>query len=631
MALHMTDHHFQSVLQPAILEIWPMLEKHLQGIDILLYPGEEGFSVRLERGEAILLAAGKPEALRALCALAAAVQNGKSAYSLEQQTPFLTRGVMYDCSRNSVPTVETIKLLLRRMALMGLNALMLYTEDTYEVPQTPAMGHYRGRYSKDEIKEIDDYADLFGIEIIPCIQTVAHLERLLRWPAMACVRDDPSTLYVGKEETYRLIRNMILNASAPVRSRRIHLGLDEAHGLGLGRRLDEEGYHDKISLMTEHLKRVEAICRELGIRPMMWGDMLFRMHIPGNGYYDDSVCLPAKMADVIPAGIQVFYWDYYHNGQAFYDLYIREHQKLGMQPLFAGGVCSWLGMQPNLIKSKASIRAGMAACREAGLTEAFTTVWRDDGGEGLPGSVIPGIQLFAEECWEARQDRCDSMFESQVAVSSGMGACKAHALGSFDELKEGLSLTGLEPPNPHKYLLWQDPMLGQFDCEAATGNYGAYYRKKAAELEDMDGCAPEAADALLLAKALAEVLRFKADLGVRLKSAYDKGDKKALSAIAEEIETDILPALHRLHALHRDLWMKWYKPFGWEVQDIRYGGLQSRLATTVSRLRSYLEGRLAALEELGHPRLTFEGVPPTGKESLPSYNVYQSIATVSIL
>ena len=36
MALHMTDHHFQSVLQPAILEIWPMLEKHLQGIDILL-------------------------------------------------------------------------------------------------------------------------------------------------------------------------------------------------------------------------------------------------------------------------------------------------------------------------------------------------------------------------------------------------------------------------------------------------------------------------------------------------------------------------------------------------------------------------------------------------------------------
>ena len=44
---------------------------------------------------------------------------------------------MLDCSRNAVPRVEAVKMVLRKMALMGLNTLMLYTEDTYEVPEQP--------------------------------------------------------------------------------------------------------------------------------------------------------------------------------------------------------------------------------------------------------------------------------------------------------------------------------------------------------------------------------------------------------------------------------------------------------------------------------------------------------------
>jgi hypothetical protein len=61
------------------------------------------------------------------------------------------------------------------------------------------------------------------------------------------------------------------------------------------------------------------------------------------------------------------------------------------------------------------------------------------------------------------------------------------ALGSFDELQPGLSLTGLEAPNPQKYFLWQDPLLGLFDVEAATGNYAAYYRGKASQLASGGG------------------------------------------------------------------------------------------------------------------------------------------------
>lgn len=41
--------------------------------------------------------------------------------------------VMVDCSRNGVLRLQNIYFLLNNMALMGLNMLQLYTEDTYEV------------------------------------------------------------------------------------------------------------------------------------------------------------------------------------------------------------------------------------------------------------------------------------------------------------------------------------------------------------------------------------------------------------------------------------------------------------------------------------------------------------------
>lgn len=66
---------------------------------------------------------------------------------------------------------------------MGHNAMMLYTEDTYEVPGYPCFGQYRSRYTREELTALDDYADMLGIELITCIQTVSHLERVLRWLA----------------------------------------------------------------------------------------------------------------------------------------------------------------------------------------------------------------------------------------------------------------------------------------------------------------------------------------------------------------------------------------------------------------------------------------------------------------
>ena len=43
-------------------------------------------------------------------------------------------------------------------ASLGYNTLLLYTEDTYEVPDEPYFGYMRGRYSQAELRELDAYA-----------------------------------------------------------------------------------------------------------------------------------------------------------------------------------------------------------------------------------------------------------------------------------------------------------------------------------------------------------------------------------------------------------------------------------------------------------------------------------------
>ena len=72
----------------------------------------------------------------------------------DTKTPFDRFGLMLDCSRSGVMSVNATKRMIDFMEGMDYNMLMLYTEDTYEVEGQPYFGHLRGRYKKEELKVI---------------------------------------------------------------------------------------------------------------------------------------------------------------------------------------------------------------------------------------------------------------------------------------------------------------------------------------------------------------------------------------------------------------------------------------------------------------------------------------------
>lgn len=545
------------------------------------------------------------------------------------ETPFFdTDGVMIDASRNGVPTVASIKRVLLNMAAMGLNLLMLYTEDTYEVEGLPYFGYMRGRYTFGELKECDDFADLFGIEMIPCIQTLGHLTQMLKWDAFCEVRDTADILLAGNEKTYELLGKMIGAASAPFRSRRIHIGMDEAWSLGLGRYLELNGPRRRFDIMNEHLRRVSDITEKQGLEPMIWSDMFFTLGSKTHDYFDPDSVVPEDVAKMIPGNVRQVYWDYFSNDEEHYSRFIEKHRAIGIEPLFAGGIWTFAGIAVNYSKTFAAINAALAACRKEGVREVFATAWNDDGTETNLFSALLGMQLFAENGYGGpiSPDILKRRFEF----------CTGASFEAFMELSCFDTVPGAEqesiarkPSNPSKYLLWQDIMTGLFDRHIEGLDLADHYTMLGEMLKQHAENGEQWRSVFEVPWKLCCVLSEKADLGIRLRNCYLNKDIESLRYIAKTTLPRLRGSVDELRRAHREQWFKTYKPFGWEVLDLRYGGLLARIDSAGKRINDYLEGKIEMIEELEAERLYFDGPDRPEGVILGRCNRYGRIASAS--
>lgn len=201
-----------------------------------------------------------------------------------------TFGVMLDMSRNGVMKVEKVKEFVDYISKMGYNMLQLYTEDTFEVDNEPYFGYMRGGYSKSDLKEIDAYCIEKGIELVPCIQVLAHLNCIFKWDEynVHC-HDTGDILLVGAERTYKLIENIFKTIDECFSSRKVNICMDEAHGVGLGGYLSKHGYQNRFKILRKHLDKIVEISSKYNFKLMMWSDMFFRLLNNGNYYGNEPI------------------------------------------------------------------------------------------------------------------------------------------------------------------------------------------------------------------------------------------------------------------------------------------------------------------------------------------------------
>lgn len=523
-----------------------------------------------------------------------------------EHAAFEHAGLMLDVSRNGTMQLSLLEEFVRHCAATGMDRIFLYMEDVYEIPQVPSFGAYRGKYRIADLKKLDDYAAEFGVEIIPTIQTLAHLRTFLRWSCNDALRDTEDILLVDSAETETFLRQMIHSIATAFRSKQIHVGMDEADFLGLGRYLHQNGYHTHADLMTKHLALVQEICASEGKSVMMWSDMFLRMASPTGSYYDVPEGAEFSLPQPLDAQIGLVYWDYYHHAQSIYEKNIRLHKKLTQRVQFAGGGWTWNGIAPNYSKAQKTLQEGLAACKAQQIQEVMCTFWLDNGAETPMRTIFYSATYFAQLCFHSRVDL--QPFAWWIAQQTGY-PCEAHLLLDAFDATMGTQPDNQNADNPSKFLLYQDVLLGLFDRQLAQTqtDMNAYYADLAEQLAQVLAHAP-AANAMRAVfeyyHVLAQVLSHKAMFGINITEAYQQDDRAQLQALCKELR-DCAALLDMLKEKRAALWFAECRPFGFEVLDIRLGGVHTRLCSAEQRIQQYLKGTLPTIPELEEERILF--------------------------
>ena len=118
----------------------------------------------------------------------------------------------------------------------------------------------------------------------------------------------------------------------------------------------------------------------------------------------------------------------------------------------------------------------------------------------------------------------------------------------------------------------------------------------------------------------------KSTLGTRIRSSYLKEDKETLKKIASEELPELIRIILELKKEREQIWMKEYKPNGYEVLDIRISGVAARLLSAKERIESWIEGKEGCLEELEEERLIYLE-EESGERRIPSCNLWENIVS----
>lgn len=275
---------------------------------------------------------------------------------------FAYRGMMLDVSRH-FRSVDFIKKQIDAMAALKLNVLHLHLTDAAgwrlqidRYPRLTSMAAWRpketwkewiadgsryategapdahgGYYTKDEIRDIVDYARERHITVIPEIELPSHSEEVLAaYPELSCTHEPTgqSDFCPGNEATFEFLQNVLDEVMEIFPSHVIHIGGDEAPKTAwktcplCQKRMADEGLTDLNDLQRYMINRIGRYLASKGRRMMGWDEIMDGGKGPEGAavmvWRDASVAIPAMEAghEVVMTPGKYCYLDAYQDAPA---------------------------------------------------------------------------------------------------------------------------------------------------------------------------------------------------------------------------------------------------------------------------------------------------------------------------
>ncbi|MGI6594396.1 MAG: beta-N-acetylhexosaminidase [Christensenellales bacterium] len=229
---------------------------------------------------------------------------------------FNYRGFMLDCCRHFF-TVEEIKKIIDLISYLKFNIFHWHlTEDQgwrIEISRYPLLtkiGSKRdqtlgdgipveGYYTKDQIREVVEYAKSKHIDIIPELDVPGHFSAAIAaYPFLSCDGQKAEVkecfgifedvMCAGKEDSYRFFKNVLQEVFELFPYEYIHLGGDEALRIkwlecfDCQKTIKDNNLKNEEELQAFMMNRLAKFCKENGRKVINWNDGLYGDNVSDN-------------------------------------------------------------------------------------------------------------------------------------------------------------------------------------------------------------------------------------------------------------------------------------------------------------------------------------------------------------
>ncbi len=318
------------------------------------------------------------------------VAKEKTGYNMPEITiadyPLMKmRGISDDISRGQISTLDNFKKIIRFLAMNKMNIYMPYIENEFDFKSYPNFSKGRAPLDAEEVAELDEYAKLYHVEIIPIFETLGHMEDILQksefekyaeFPGAACVD-------VSNDSTCVFMKTLLSEIAPAFSSKYFNMAADESSDVGLGASkhlVDSLG----IDLVhAQYYKKIYDILKSLGKGVMMYGDIILKN---------------PQILSEIPKDITIVDW---HYGAAFDYPSIQEFKDAGFKFIVSPAIWTFTGPFPNFYNSYTNIQYFTQEGCKAGAAGVIVSTWNDNGAAELRELNYPGYAWSAECAWNA--------------------------------------------------------------------------------------------------------------------------------------------------------------------------------------------------------------------------------------
>ncbi|UCG17246.1 MAG: family 20 glycosylhydrolase [Phycisphaerales bacterium] len=236
-------------------------------------------------------ATGLLQGIRTLLQIGRSCGRRWACVSIVDYPSFAVRGFYYDVSRGKVPTVDTLKKMVDRLAGLKVNQFQIYVEHVFAFAFDPEISRGCSPLTADDIRGVDAYCRDRRIDFVPSLASFGHMGRVLSLPAyreLAEIETAKSwadmtwadrvrglTLDSCNTRSRDLVEKMYAEYVPLFSSKLMNACADETFDLGKGRnQARAAGGAGTGRLYVDHIKWLGELCARYGKRMMIWGDVV---------------------------------------------------------------------------------------------------------------------------------------------------------------------------------------------------------------------------------------------------------------------------------------------------------------------------------------------------------------------